>query len=56
MVVLRDFPYKGALFGWVSYNDPCNFDGTFQGKIGISHGYEFVVDRRVFSISSFWYC
>ena len=23
MVILRDFPYNGALFGLVSYNDPC---------------------------------
>ena len=23
MVILRDFPYNNALFGLVSYNDPC---------------------------------
>ena len=29
-VILREFPYKSALFGLVSYNDPCNISGFDQ--------------------------
>ena len=30
IVILRDFQFSSALFGWVSYNDPCFSLGEFD--------------------------